>query len=194
MIYSKASPEVVVNGWKSLGKFVPTDRLLIPFLYSTAIDYVRFSISGVEPKWTALLRLCYWHERCLELKDKKFHYKQTEMKRAILKPLRNTEKALKNKGKGFLPAMEQLHKAISSYTSELSLAVLANECNKVTFGKGHDFVFDVFPYEVKSVYSHMTIQREGDRTTPKLKIHGQTLGEKVNPYEEFLSLSSAEKS
>lgn len=193
LIHSKASSEMVVKGWKSLEQLVPMDRLLIPFCYSNAIDYVRFSISGIEPKWAKLLRLCYWYERCLELNDENFHYKRTEIKRAILKPLRNAEKTLNNKGKDFLPTMEQLSKVIASYTSELTFPVLINECgNKVSFDKNHDFFFDALPCEVKSIYSHMTIERKKDKT-PKLKVHGQILGEKVNPYEEFFKFIFSKK-
>jgi len=193
LIHSKASSEMVVKGWKSLGQLVPMDRLLIPFVWSTGIDYVRFNISGVEPKWATLLRLCYWYERCLGLNNENFHYKQTEIKRAILKPLRNTEKALNDKGKGFLSAMEQLSRTISSYTSELAFAVLTYECgNKISFDKNHDFISDIFPCEVKSVYSHMTVEQEKDGT-PKLNIHGQFLGEKLNPYEEFFKFIFSNK-
>jgi len=193
LIHSKASSEMVVKGWKSLEELIPMDRLLIPFLYSTAIDYVRFSISGVEPAWARLLRLCYWYEKCLELDSEDFHYKQTEIKRALLKPLRNAEKTLNNKGKSFLSAMEQLNRAISSYTSELTFPVLTNECgNKVSFDEKHDFILKTFPCEVKSVYSHMTIEPKNNGT-PKLKIHGQVLGEKVNPYEEFFKFIFSKK-
>jgi len=193
LIHSKASSEMVVKGWKSLEQLLPMDRLLIPFLYSTGIDYIRFRFSGVEPKWVKLLRLCYWYERCLGLNGLDFHYKQTEIKRAILKPLRNTEKTLNNKGKGFLPALEQLSRTITSYTSELTFPVLTNECsNKVSFNKNHDFFFDTLPCEVKSVYSHMTIERNKDET-PKLNIHGQILGEKLNPSEEFFKFASSRK-
>lgn len=193
LIHSKASSDMVVNGWKSLENLIPMDKLLIPFLYNTAIDYVRFSISHVEPKWATLLRLCYWYERCLRLNDGKFHYKQTEIKRAIMKPLRNTEKTLNEKGRGFLPAMEQLNKAISSYTSELEFAILTNECgSKVSFDKKHDFVSEALPCEVKSVYSHMTIEK-GEDGTSKMNIHGQVLGEKVNPSEEFFKFVFSRK-
>lgn len=193
LIHCNATPERVVKGWKSLEELVPMDRLLIPFLYSTAMDYIRFSISGVEPKWARLLRLCYWYEKCLELNSEDFHYKQTEIKRAILRPLRNAEKTLDNKGKGFLPAMEQLSRTISSYTSELMFPVLTNECGyKVSFDKKHDFVLETFPCEVKSIYTHMTIEPRKNGV-PKLKIHGQVLGEKVNPYEEFFKFIFSKK-
>lgn len=192
IIHSTANSKMVVNGWKSFENLVPMDRLLIPFLYSTAIDYVRLKFSSMEPSWAGLLRLCYWYERCLNLNDKNFHYKQTEIKRKMLKPLRNTEKAINNKGKDFIPAMEQLRKEISSYTSELQFAVLANECGKkVSFHKKHDFVFDIFPCEVKSVYSRMTVERKKGKT--QLKIYGQVLGEKLNPYGEFFKFIFSRK-
>lgn len=193
LIHSKASSRMVVKGWKSLEQLIPMDRLLIPFLYSTAIDYVRFNMSGVEPKWAKLLRLCYWYKRCLDLNEKNFRHKQTEINRSILKPLRNTEKTLNNKGKDFLPAMEQLSRVIASYTTELTFPVLTNECGyKVSFGKDHDFFFDTLPCEVKSVYSRMTMKRERDRTL-RLNIHGQVLGEKVKPYEEFFKFVFSKK-
>jgi hypothetical protein len=193
LIHSRASSEMVIKGWKSLGQLIPMDRLLIPFLYSTGIDYVRFNISGVEPKWARLLRLCYWYEKCLGLDGEDFRYKQTEIKRAILKPLRNVEKTIDNEGKGFLSATEQLSRTISSYTSELAISALTNGCgSKVSFDKKHDFIFDTFPCEVKSLYSHMTIEREKDET-PKLNIHGQTLGEKVNSYGEFFKFIFSKK-
>lgn len=194
LIHSKASPDMVVRGWKSLEQLVPMDRLLIPFLYSNAIDYVRFNMYRVEPKWTKLLRLCYWYERCLGLNDKDFHYKQTEIKRAILRPLRNAEKTINNnKIEDFLSAMEQLSRVISSYTSELIFPTLTEEFgNRVSFGKKHDFLFNSLPCEVKSLYSHMTIKRKKDGT-PKLDIHGQILGEEVKPYEDLFRFILSKK-
>ena len=193
LIHSKASPEMVVKGWKSLEQLVPMDRLLIPFLYANAIDYIQFNMSGVEPKWTNLLRLCYWYERCLRLNDKDFHFKQTEIKRAILRPLRNAEKTLDNKGKDFLLTMEQLNRVISSYTSELIFPTLIAECgNDVTFGKHHDFFLNTVPCEVKSLYSHMSIKRRKDGI-PKLDIHGQILGENVKPYGNFFKFILSKK-
>lgn len=193
LIHSKASSEMVVKGWKSLEQLVPIDRLLIPFLYSNAIDNVWFNMSGVEPKWTKLLRLCFWYEKCLGLNDKDFHFKQTEIKRAILRPLRNVEKTLANKGKDFFTSMEQLTRVISSYTSELIFPNLTEECGmEVSFGKHHDFFFNTFPCEVKSLYSQMTIKRKKDGT-PKLDIHGQILGEKVKPYGDFFKFILSKK-
>lgn len=192
IIHSTADSKTVINGWESLEKLVPMDRLLIPFLYSTAIDYVRLRFSGVEPSWAGLLRLCYWYEKSLDLNDENFHYKQTEIKRKILKPLRNTEKTINNKGIDFIPTMEQLRKEISSYISELQFAVLSDECeSKISFHMKHDFVFDIFPCEVKSVYSRMTVERKKSKT--QLKIYGQVLGEKVNPYEEFFKFIFSRK-
>jgi hypothetical protein len=127
------------------------------------------------------------------MNDKKYHYKQTEIKRKVLRLLRNTEEALNNKGRGFLTSMEQLNLSLSSCTSELMFAALANECdNKVSFDKKHDFIFDTFPCEVKSVYSRITVEQMEDGT-PKLKIHGQTIGEKVNPFEELVKFISSKK-
>lgn len=192
IIHSKANSKTVIKGWESLGRLVPMDRLLSPFLYSTAIDYVRLRFSGVEPSWAGLLRLCYWYERSLDLHDENFHYKQTEIKRKILRPLRNTEKTINNKGMAFIPTMEQLRKEISSYISELQFAVLSNECdNRISFHMKHDFVIDIFPCEVKSIYSRMTVERKKNKA--QLKVHGQVLGEKVNPYEEFFKFIFSRK-
>jgi hypothetical protein len=184
LIHAKSNSEIIVNGWKSLETLVPMDRLLIPFLYIAAVDYLRFRFSNIEPSWTGLLRFSYWYERCLNLNDNNFQYKQTEIKRKILKPLRNAEKAINNKGRNFIPAMEQLRKEIASYTSELQFAVLASDCGKkVTFLKKHDFILDLYPSEVKSMYSRWELERNKGKT--KFKIYGQILGKKVDPYKEF---------
>lgn len=193
LIHSQASPEMVVRGWKSLEQLVPMDRLLVPFLYASAFDYIRFNICGIEPSWTKLLRLCYWYERCLGLKDKNFHFKQTEIRRAILRPLRNAEKTLDNKGRDFIPTMEQLGRVISSYTSELVLPTLLADCGGiVSFGKEHDFFLNTAPCEVKSLYSRKTIERK-QNGSPKLTIHGQTLGKKINPYDELFKFITSKK-
>lgn len=127
------------------------------------------------------------------MKDENFHFKQTEIKRQIRRPLRNVEKTLEAKGRGFLHTMEQLRGRISSYSTELWMASLTNRCGyKVSFDKRHDFLFEVFPCEVKSVYSHATIERQADRAT-KMVIGGQVLGGKVNPYEELLNFVFSKK-
>lgn len=184
LIDSKTSSEFVVEGWKSLEKLIPLKRLMIPFLYSTVIHYARFGVAPIEPHWTSLLRLCFWYQKCLEINDRNFHYKQSEIKRAVLKPLSNTEKALA-KAKDFLSAMEQLNKTITSYTSELEFPSLAYEQSyAVSFSKENDFVIDDLPVEVKSVRSHITIEHQ-ESGIPNLKIHGQVFGEKVNPSDEL---------
>jgi len=193
LIDSKASSQMVVSGWHSFGKLVPMNRLLIPFLYSTSLDFIRFRFSGIEPHWTRLLRLCYWFEKCLEMNDGNFHYKQMEIKRAIMKPLKNVESTLNDKGRRFIQAMEQLNKTIASYTSELKFPALVKMYgHRTSFDKNHDSILDGFPSEVKSIYSHATIEEE---TTgiPKLNIRGQVIGENVNPYDEFFKFVFSRK-
>jgi len=193
LIDSETSSEFVVQGWESLEKLVPLKELMVPFLYSTVIDYVRFGITtGVEPHWTKLLRLCFWYKKCLEINDSNFHFKQTELKRKILKPLRNAEKALAQ-GQGFLSATEQLATTIISYTSELKFPSLANELgHKVSFSKNNDFVIDSLPCEVKSIYSRATVEHQDNKIT-ELNIHGQKFGENVRPFDELFNFVKSKK-
>ena len=192
LIDSEATSEFVAEGWKSLEQLVPLRRLMIPFLISTVIYYARFGVAPIEPHWTSLLRLCFWYQKCLGINDSHFHYKQSEIKRAILKPLSNTEK-FRNKPKDFLPAMEQLNKTVTSYTSELEFPSLAYEQGyAVSFNKENDFVIDGLPVEVKSVRSHITIEHQ-ESGIPNLKIHGQVFGEKVNHYDELCNFIKSRK-
>jgi hypothetical protein len=184
LIDSKATSEFVIEGWKSLEKLIPLRRLMIPFVISTIIHYVRFSVAPIEPDWTSLLRLSFWYQKCLGIGDRNFHYKQNEIKRAILKPLSNTEKSI-NTPKDFIPAIEQLGKTVTSYTSELKFPSLSFEQgHRVSFSKENDFVVDDLPAEVKSVRSHVTIEKQ-EGGIPKLKIHGLVFGENVNYYDEL---------
>ena len=194
LIDSKTNSDFVVQGWGSLEKLIPLRELMIPLLYSTVMNYARFGIAEIEPHWTKLLRLCYWYQKCLGIGNSSFHFKQTEIKRAILKPYRNTEKALnKGKGKDFILAIEQLARTILSYASELKFASLASECgHKVSFSKRNDFVIDNLPSEVKSVYSHATIERK-DNEIPRLKIHGKIFGDKFNSYNELFNFVKSKK-
>lgn len=193
LIDSKTSSEFVVQGWKSLEKVVPLREMMVPFLYSTVIDYARFGITtGVEPHWTKLLRLCFWYQKCLEMNDSNFHFKQTELKRKILKPLRNAQKALAQ-GPAFLPATQQLATTIMSYTSELKFPSLANELgHKVSFSKNNDFVIESLPCEVKSIYSHASVEHQDNKVTG-LKIHGQKFGESVQPFDELFNFVKSKK-
>lgn len=194
LIDSKTNSDFIVQGWESLERLIPLRELMIPFLYSTVINYARFGIAEIEPHWTKLLRLCFWYQKCLSLSDSNFHFKQTEIKKATMKPFRNTEKALnKGKGKGFLLAIEQMQRTIISYTSELKFASLSSGCgHKVSFSKKNDFILDNLLAEVKSVYSHATIERK-DNEIPRLKIHGQVFGDKFDAYNELFNFVKSKK-
>ena len=193
-IDSKASSQMIAQSWELLEEILPMDRLLIPYLYSNGAYYARFHYSGAQPHWVDLLRLGYWHKKCLDLEDGDFHYKQTEIKRQIKKPLRNVEKTLDADGKGFFSFMEELRGRISSYSSELCAAALAERCGyKVSFHKRHDFLFESLPCEVKSLYSHATIESQADENL-KMTVGGQVLGDKVDPYEELFNFIFSKKS
>lgn len=193
LIDSKTNSEFVVQSWGSLEKLVPLRKLMVPFLYSTAIDYLRFGITtGVEPHWTKLLRLCFWYQKCLEINDNNFHFKQTEIKRKMLRPMRNAEKALAQ-GPQFLSATEHLATTVMSCTSELKFPSLANELgHEISFSKTNDFVLDNLPCEVKSVYSHATVGHQGNKIS-ELKIHGQVFGENVRPVDELFNFVKSKK-
>lgn len=193
-IDSQASSKMIAESWELLEEILPMDRLLIPFLYSNGAYYARFHYSGAQPHWVDLLRLGYWHKKCLDLKDGDFHFKQTEIKRQIRKPLRNTEKTLDADGRGFFHFMEELRGRISSCSSELCVASLAERCGyKVSFHKRHDFLFESLPCEVKSLYSHATIEAQTGENL-KMTVGGQVLGDKVNPYEELFNFVFSKKS
>jgi hypothetical protein len=124
--------------------------------------------------------------------DGSFHFKQTEIKRKMLRPLRNTKKALA-RSREFLSATEQLATAVMSCTSELKFPSLANGLgHRVSFSKTNDFLLDGLPCEVKSVYSHATVERRDDKI-PELKIHGQKFGENVRPFDELFNFVKSKK-
>ena len=184
-IDSKATAQKVAKSWDLLREILPIDRLLIPFLYSNGIYYALFQYSAAQPPWVDLLRLSYWYQECVELEPQSFCFKQTEIRRQIKKPLKNTEETLEAHGRNFPSSMEQLRGRISSYASELCMASLANRCGRVvSFHKEHDFLLAELPCEIKSLYSYPTIERQHNKIA-KMDVPGQVLGDKVNPFVEF---------
>jgi len=192
LIESKANSDFVVLGWKNLEKYIPLKRLMILYIYSTVIFYARFGFAPIVPHWGNLLRICYWHQKCLEIDNSNFDYKQREIKKALLKTLRNAEKTLGNV-KTFIPAMEQLDNTLTSYISELQFPSLAHDYGyTVSFCKENDFIIDNFPAEVKSVHSHFTIERK-ESEIPSFKIHGQVFGKEMNPLSEIFKFMKSRK-
>lgn len=192
-IDGSANSEVLIKGWESLGKLVPIDRLFLPFLYSTVIDYVRLRFMDAEPQWAKLLRLCYWYWRCLEINDSSFRHKQSEIKRQIRKPLINVEKELGANVRDFIDRNIKLGTVVTNYANELMFAALCHRLGyAVNFHKKHDFLVNSVPAEVKSVYSHIRLDKWDDGA-PRMTIGGQALGESVNMPQELLKFVTSRK-
>lgn len=189
----QATPEIAIQGWNSLGKLISVDRLFIPFLYSTVIDYVRLGVLQSAPDWTKLLRLCYWYQKCLEISESSFHYKQSEMKKQLRKSLRNVETAINAHGQDFLCRSAELSRTVASYVQELRFAALSHRLGyRVSFHKIHDFLINDLPAEVKTLRSHFQIEQEADQL-PKMIIGGQVHDEKINPLKEIAKFVSSKK-
>lgn len=177
MIDSKATPNVVIQGWHSLEKLISINTLIPPLLY---LDYLDVGYgSWIEPRWINLLRFCYWYQKCVEMKNQGFYHKVAEIKRALRKPILNVKKTLNANSRGLIPTITELHRIVSSYSSELMFAAYSKEINhRVSFHHRHDFIIDLVPVEVKSTYSRFMIKH--NQGIPKLVIRGQVLGRDVN--------------
>ncbi|MEX2706589.1 MAG: hypothetical protein Q6352_015255 [Candidatus Freyrarchaeum guaymaensis] len=186
-----ATSEDVIRGWFSLNELVRLDSLFIPFLYYNFIEYPAFGIMSLEPKWTKLLRLCYWYQKCLDIPSSNFHYKQNEFKRRIKKPLRRVEESLKKFGLDFITKVEELSEIIMSYSSELLFAACSHNLGyRVIFNKKHDFLLNNIPVEVKTLYSHINIDKQ--KEIPRIVIGGEPRGE-FNLKSEILSFIKSKK-
>nr|MDO8082355.1 hypothetical protein [Candidatus Freyarchaeota archaeon] len=171
-----ATPEDVIRGWSSLNEIIPMEKLFIPLFHQNFVNYRLTGVMSAEPTWTKLLRLCYWYQKCLDIPDSDFHYKQNEFKRKINKPLRYVEESIEKKSPDFITKVGGLSEIIMSHTSELLFAASSHSLGyKVTFDKKHDFRINYMPAEVKTLYSHFKIDWQNE--IPKIVIGGEPKGE-----------------
>lgn len=172
----RARTEILVNGWKGLGSFlpyenVPLDRFIWPFLYSDCLDILQGNYH--IPSFLKLVRLAYWYEICSRLPG--FVHKQRELRNHLRPLAANVEKAISTHGKGFRKFMHEYDRRIASAESELSHAGIVHELgHSVSFHPKHDFIVDDIPCEVKSPVSRSSIRKEENQVI--FEIAGQRMG------------------
>jgi hypothetical protein len=81
MIYANATVNEILEGWNNLlRENIPVDILFLCLLIRTVFDRDKPESKGQQPELVALLKLCYWYDRCLKMHSNiAFHNKIAEI-------------------------------------------------------------------------------------------------------------------